>query len=201
MASLPLRMVTCTRAELWTSGVGQVKHRWMLRAFALRPSRAKPAPPWMLRAFALRPSRAKPAPPWMLRAFALRPSRARPAPPLAMPALALSLCALLAAPAEPRVVPQSEAASLVRIAGTGKPVVLHFWATWCDACRDEFPRIRKTLATLRQKGVAVLLVSIDKPQDLGQGKKDLRRLRGCEPSFGVLDAPAPGPRATALRGP
>src|SRR5256714_5137980 len=172
MASLRLRMVTCTRAELWTSGVGQVKHHWMLRAFALRPSQAKPAPPWMLRAFALRPSRAKsarpwmlrafalrpsrakPAPPWMLRAFALRPSRAKPAPPLAMPALALSLCALLAAPAEPRVLPQSEAASLVRIAGTGKPVVLHFWATWCDACRDEFPRIRKTLATLRQKGVA-----------------------------------------------
>src|SRR4051812_46005063 len=125
MASLRLRMVTCTRAELWTSDVGQVKHRWMLRAFALRPSRAKPAPP------------------------------------LAMPALALGLCALLAAPAEPRVLPQSEAASLVRIAGTGKPVVLHFWATWCEACRDEFPRIRKTLATLRRKGVAVLLVSID----------------------------------------
>src|SRR3954462_5368070 len=53
----------------------------MLRAFALRPSPAQPAPPPMLRAFALRPSRAKPAPPPMLRAFALRPSRAKPAPP------------------------------------------------------------------------------------------------------------------------
>src|SRR5437868_15488166 len=94
---------------------------------------------------------------------------------MGIPALALALSVLVAAPAEPRVLPLSEASSLVRIAGSGKPVVLHFWATWCAACREEFPRIRKTLATLRQKGVAVLLVSIARAEDAGRVKQDLRR--------------------------
>src|SRR5437868_5654412 len=93
-------------------------------------------------------------------------------PPMGLPALALALATLVAAPADPRVLPPSEASSLVRIAGAGKPAVLHFWATWCGACREEFPRIRKTLATLQRKGVAVLLVSIDRPEDLALVKKD-----------------------------
>jgi thiol-disulfide isomerase/thioredoxin len=120
---------------------------------------------------------------------------------MGIPALALALSALLAAPADPRVLPLSEASSLVRIAGSGKPVVLHFWATWCDACREEFPRIRKTLATLQQKGVAVLLVSIDRPQDMPLVKMDLRRFGVANLPSVVLDAPEPDPVATAIGDP
>src|SRR5438477_7409082 len=63
----------------------------------------------------------------------------------------------------PQVRPVSEASSLAREAGHGRPAVLHFWATWCDACRDEFPRIRKLLNQLPARNVGVLLVSIDRP--------------------------------------
>src|SRR6267378_678430 len=62
--------------------------------------------------------------------------------------------------------PVSEAAGLAREAGHGRPAVLHFWATWCDACRDEVPRIRKMLNQLPARNVGVLLVSIDRPDKL-----------------------------------
>ena len=120
---------------------------------------------------------------------------------MGIPAFALALSVLLAVPPEPRVLPVSEASSLVRIAGSGKPVVLHFWATWCAACREEFPRIRKTLSTLRQKGVAVLLVSIDRPEDVGRVKEDLRRFGVSGLPSVVLDAPEPDPVATAIGDP
>jgi thiol-disulfide isomerase/thioredoxin len=120
---------------------------------------------------------------------------------MTLPALALGLSVLIAAPAAPRVLPASEATSLVSIAGSGKPVVLHFWATWCDACREEFPRIRKTLAALPGKGIAVLLVSIDKPEDLPRVKKDLRRFKVEALPSVVLDAPEPDPVATAIGNP
>jgi thiol-disulfide isomerase/thioredoxin len=40
----------------------------------------------------------------------------------------------------------------------GKPVLLHFWATWCEPCRAELPTLT---ALSREQRVAVLLVSVD----------------------------------------
>jgi thiol-disulfide isomerase/thioredoxin len=94
--------------------------------------------------------------------------------------------------------PISEAASLAREAGHGRPAVLHFWATWCDACRDEFPRIRKLLNQLPARNVGVLLVSIDRPDKLDQVKRDLRRFGVSRLPAVVLDAPDPEPVAKAV---
>jgi peroxiredoxin len=120
---------------------------------------------------------------------------------MALVATALALSVLVAAPGDPRVLPSSEASSLVRMAGSGKPVVLHFWATWCAACQEEFPRLRKTLAGLQRKGIAVLLVSIDRPEDLPRVKQDLRRFGVAALPSVVLDAPEPDPVATAIGDP
>jgi cytochrome c biogenesis protein CcmG/thiol:disulfide interchange protein DsbE len=38
---------------------------------------------------------------------------------------------------------------------TGRPVVLNFWASWCTACRNEFPLFREELA--RSGGDYVML--------------------------------------------
>jgi peroxiredoxin len=118
-----------------------------------------------------------------------------------MPALALALSMVVAAPVELRVLPASQASSLVSMAGSGKPVVLHFWATWCEACEEEFPRIRKTLAALQDKGIGVLLVSIDKPQDVARVKKALHKFRLASLPSVLLDAPEPDPVLAAIGNP
>jgi peroxiredoxin len=40
----------------------------------------------------------------------------------------------------------------------GKPVVLNFWASWCNPCRREFPLFRTTLAA---KGDQFQMVGVD----------------------------------------
>jgi thiol-disulfide isomerase/thioredoxin len=129
------------------------------------------------------------------------PVKLRPGHAMGIPALAAALVLFGTASEDLRVVPLSQATSLLRIAGPDKPTVLHFWATWCGACREEFPRLRKTLATLRKKGIAVLLVSIDEPEDMEEVKKDLRRFGVASLPCVVLEAPDPDPVATAVGDP
>jgi peroxiredoxin len=45
----------------------------------------------------------------------------------------------------------------------GKPVLLNVWATWCNPCRDEMPRIQKLYEELGSQGLAVVAVSVDNP--------------------------------------
>jgi cytochrome c biogenesis protein CcmG/thiol:disulfide interchange protein DsbE len=44
----------------------------------------------------------------------------------------------------------------------GKVLVLNFWATWCPPCVQEMPSLNQFAATMKDKGVVVLAVSIDK---------------------------------------
>lgn len=43
----------------------------------------------------------------------------------------------------------------------GTVVLLNFWATWCGPCRAEMPALNKLYLDLRDKGLAVLAVSVD----------------------------------------
>jgi len=49
----------------------------------------------------------------------------------------------------------------------GKYVLVDFWASWCGPCRAENPNVVKAFAKYKEKGFAVLGVSLDQP-----GKKD-----------------------------
>ena len=94
--------------------------------------------------------------------------------------------------------PVADAPALAREVGRGHPAVLHFWATWCDACRDEFPRIRKLLNALPSRKVGVLLVSIDRPEKIEAVERDLRRFGVSRLPAVILDAPNPDPVAKAV---
>lgn len=43
----------------------------------------------------------------------------------------------------------------------GRPVIVHFWATWCTSCRKELPSLDALASTLRADDVVFLAVSID----------------------------------------
>jgi peroxiredoxin len=43
----------------------------------------------------------------------------------------------------------------------GKVVLLNFWATWCGPCREELPELARVQEKFRQRGFAVVTVTVD----------------------------------------
>jgi len=52
----------------------------------------------------------------------------------------------------------------------GKVVVMNLWATWCAPCKLEMPTLAQLAKAYAGKPVAVVAVSIDKPDALDQAK-------------------------------
>jgi len=109
------------------------------------------------------------------------------------------LAALIAAAAMP-VLQATQAPQLVAEAAgkEARPAVLHFWATWCEACRDEFPALRPGLLKVPARGVGVLLVSIDQPGDRQKAQQMLAHYRLQALPAVLLDAPDPDPVLRAM---
>ena len=45
----------------------------------------------------------------------------------------------------------------------GKVVLVNFWATWCEPCREEMPSIERLRASLAGQPFAVLAVNLAEP--------------------------------------
>lgn len=55
------------------------------------------------------------------------------------------------------------------------PIVLvNFWASWCEPCKEEFPQILSLRKKLAPKGFKVVFISIDDPRDLAAAEEFLR---------------------------
>ncbi len=44
----------------------------------------------------------------------------------------------------------------------GKSILLNFWATWCEACKEEMPSMQRLYERLSGQGVEVVAISIDR---------------------------------------
>lgn len=67
---------------------------------------------------------------------------------------------------------------------TGRPLLVNFWATWCDPCREEFPDLVKIDKEYRAKGLDFIAISLDDPEELKTGiPKFLREMNANMPAY------------------
>lgn len=66
-------------------------------------------------------------------------------------------------PASGPVLKPVEAATLKTILKRkrGKVVLINLWATWCVPCREEFPDLIKLYGKFRDRGLELILISVD----------------------------------------
>lgn len=71
-----------------------------------------------------------------------------------------------------RVITADELGPLLK-PGNGRPLLVNYWATWCDPCREEFPDLVKIDTDYRAKGLDTIAISLD----------DLAELKAEVPKF------------------
>jgi thiol-disulfide isomerase/thioredoxin len=82
--------------------------------------------------------------------------------------------------------------------GSAHPLLVNFWATWCDPCRDEFPELVKIDAQYRSLGLDFVTVSLDDFKDIKtEVPKFLQQMNAKMPAY-LLNVPDPEPAITAV---
>ncbi len=78
-------------------------------------------------------------------------------------------------------------------AKSAKPLLVNYWATWCEPCRDEFPDLVKVNADYRPKGLDFIAVTLDDLADIKTGvPKFLRQMHAQMPAY-LLNLSDPEP--------
>ncbi len=81
---------------------------------------------------------------------------------LAFAAVAALACAVPPAAAEPvKLVKPDQYHARVVAPKKGRVLLVNFWATWCEPCREELPALAAAAKAFPSKDLAVVLVSTD----------------------------------------
>jgi len=65
----------------------------------------------------------------------------------------------------------------------GKPLLVTFWATWCEPCRDEYPMLNEMAKEYAPKGLQVVGVNFDQDGDLILMRRFLARNKPVFPNY------------------
>ena len=65
----------------------------------------------------------------------------------------------------------------------GQPLLVTFWATWCEPCRDEYPMLNELAKQYAPKGLKVVGVSMDDDGDLILMRRFLARYKPIFPNY------------------
>jgi thiol-disulfide isomerase/thioredoxin len=104
--------------------------------------------------------------------------------------VALVLCAAASARGVPETDPQHDP-QLIDAQGyqrlldqyRGKPVLITFWATWCEPCRDEYPMLNELAKQYAPKGLRVVGVNLDGDGDLILMRRFIARYKPAFPNY------------------
>jgi len=79
-----------------------------------------------------------------------------------------------------------------------RPLLVNFWATWCDPCREEFPDLVKIDEDYRAKNLSFMTVSLDDVADLKtEVPKFLKDMKATMPTV-LLNVNDPEPAIKAV---
>ncbi len=65
----------------------------------------------------------------------------------------------------------------------GKPLLVTFWATWCEPCRDEYPMLNELAKQYAPKGLQVVGVNLDDDGDLILMRRFIARYKPVFPNY------------------
>jgi thiol-disulfide isomerase/thioredoxin len=96
------------------------------------------------------------------------------------------------APAPVRAVNTAEMQDLLKRDGS-RPLLVNYWATWCDPCRDEFPDLVKIDQDFRARGLDFIAITLDDLADIKTAvPKFLQQMNAQMPVY-LLNVPDPEP--------
>jgi thiol-disulfide isomerase/thioredoxin len=65
----------------------------------------------------------------------------------------------------------------------GKPLLVNFWATWCEPCRHEYPMLNELAKQYAPQGLKVVGVNLDDDGDLILMRRFLARYKPIFPNY------------------
>jgi thiol-disulfide isomerase/thioredoxin len=101
------------------------------------------------------------------------------------------------APARPLIIQEINLDGLKKLLGRdgkgSRVLLVNFWATWCEPCREEFPDLVQIEKDYKGRDLEFITVSLDDPAEIKTGVAEfLREMRATMPAY-LLNVPDPEP--------